>query len=121
MPGNLSLRRLVDRFYSRGYSIPLLGLDSCGKTTLLQRLKIGRLRNDFLPLSDAHELTGEIVVSIPFIGVHVEAAHARLDATESETNIVKITSWNFGGSEKSFARILLSYAPSTGGLDALIW
>ncbi|KAF8211045.1 hypothetical protein K438DRAFT_1569378 [Mycena galopus ATCC 62051] len=49
-----NFRRLVDRFYPRpenGYKIPLLGLDSSGRTTLLHRLK-----------------TGEIAQTIPTIG-----------------------------------------------------
>ncbi|KAJ7143697.1 ADP-ribosylation factor family-domain-containing protein [Mycena epipterygia] len=108
MPATLTIRRFVDRFYSRpdsgrnGYSIPLLGLDACGKTTLLQRLKIG-----------------DIVESTPIIGVQVETTHARLDATEN--NIVKMISWDVGGREKTLPRLLLSHYPQTAGLDALIW
>ncbi|KAJ7720274.1 ADP-ribosylation factor [Mycena maculata] len=96
---SLAIRRLVDRIYPRpenGYKIPLLGIDSAGKTTLLYRLK-----------------TGEIVTTIPTIGFNIETIRVRADRRH-----ITIMCWDSGGCSKfttSFMR------PYTSGSDALIW
>ncbi|KAJ7471148.1 ADP-ribosylation factor family-domain-containing protein [Mycena galericulata] len=107
MPPNLSIRRLMDRFSPRGrgksgYTIPLLGLDNCGKTTLLHRLKIGEL-------AETH----------PCIDLYLETAMVRLQASSEEP--IKMPSWDVGGCGKRIPRAILSHFAQTAGSDALVW
>ncbi|KAJ7330442.1 ADP-ribosylation factor [Mycena albidolilacea] len=95
-----TFRRLLDRLFPRlasGFKIPLLGLDSAGKSTLLHRLK-----------------TGEVVATIPTIGFYVERVRVRANKGRS----IDMVCWDAGGCSKfgpSFFR------PYTSGSDALIW
>ncbi|KAJ7148749.1 hypothetical protein C8R43DRAFT_1008652 [Mycena crocata] len=114
MPTTLSLRRLVDRFYSKpqsdilkpggGYTIPLLGLNGCGKTTLLDCLG-----------------TGNLVESSPTpFGLRLETASVRLPELTDE--LMKMPSWNMaecGG--KRLPPAFLAHYTQTVGSDALIW
>ncbi|KAF8166095.1 ADP-ribosylation factor family-domain-containing protein, partial [Mycena galopus ATCC 62051] len=75
----------------------ILGLDAAGKTTLLYRLK-----------------TGEIVTTIPTIGLNVEKIQARA----GNGRIITMWCWDVGGCGKLPASVLRPY---TSGSDALIW
>ncbi|KAJ7111168.1 ADP-ribosylation factor [Mycena crocata] len=100
---SLAIRRLVDRFYPRptnGYKIPLLGLDASGKTSLLYRLKLG-----------------EIVVTIPTIGLNIEKIQVRAAHGNSQKTITMMC-WDVGGCSKLGPAFM---APYTAGSDALIW
>ncbi|KAJ7653159.1 ADP-ribosylation factor family-domain-containing protein [Mycena polygramma] len=103
-----SIRRFVDQFYSpasgkiKGYTIPLLGLDNAGKTTLLLRLKIGTL-----------------VELFPTIGFHLVIADVCFD--KSCPNLIKMPSWDFGGYAKRLPPAFLANATQTVDSDALIW
>ncbi|KAJ7260476.1 ADP-ribosylation factor family-domain-containing protein [Mycena haematopus] len=95
----MTLRRLVERFYPRprnGFKIPLVGLDFCGKTTLLHRLK-----------------TGEIVQTIPTIGVFIET----IQVPAGNGRFVNMSCWDVGGCTK----FPVLFVPYTSGSDALIW
>ncbi|KAJ6471873.1 ADP-ribosylation factor [Mycena sanguinolenta] len=94
-----TFRRLLDRFYPRpanGYKIPLLGLDGSGKTTLMYRLK-----------------TGEIVTTIPTIGLVVEKIQLR-----AGNRVITMSCWDAGGCSKLSPTF---FRPYTSGSDALIW
>ncbi|KAJ6551762.1 ADP-ribosylation factor family-domain-containing protein [Mycena capillaripes] len=107
MTANLLNRRFVDRFYAPtsnkdGYTIPVLGLDAAGKTTLLQRLKIGKL-----------------VEIVPRIGLNLEMANVRFP--EISPNLIKMPSWDVGGCGKRFPPAFLPHWTQTDNSDALIW
>ncbi|KAJ7694855.1 ADP-ribosylation factor family-domain-containing protein [Mycena rosella] len=108
MTPNLSLRRFVDRFYSRpsssknGYTIPLLGLAACGKTTFLTRMTIR-----------------EPVKTSPTLGIYLETANVRLAAITDKP--LNIRSWDVGGSGKRLPPAFLAHYTQTAGSDALIW
>ncbi|KAJ6569337.1 ADP-ribosylation factor family-domain-containing protein [Mycena capillaripes] len=96
-----AFRRLIDRFYPRpanGYKIPLLGIDSSGKTTLLYRLKLG-----------------EIVQTIPTIGFNVEKIQVRVGKSG---RLITMLCWDAGGCSNFTPTFLRPY---TSGSDALIW
>ncbi|KAJ7457265.1 ADP-ribosylation factor [Mycena galericulata] len=95
---NLAIRRLVDKLYPRkanGYKIPLLGLDYSGKTTFLYRLK-----------------TGEIVTTIPTIGLSIETIRVQAGRRQ-----IEMLCWDVGGCTKfpALTRVF------TTGSDALVW
>ncbi|KAJ7729799.1 ADP-ribosylation factor family-domain-containing protein [Mycena metata] len=110
MPANLSIRRFVDQFSSLSnslgkngymYTIPLLGLDSAGKTTLLHRLK-----------------TGELVTTVPTVGVFLEVADVRFQGTRP---LIKMPSWDAGGNWKRLPPAFLAHYTQAYQSDALIW
>ncbi|KAJ6447800.1 ADP-ribosylation factor, partial [Mycena vulgaris] len=107
MPPKLSIRRLLDRFYSspgsskNNYTIPLLGLDASGKTTLLNRLK-----------------TAELVETNPSMGLDLVTVNVRLPGITEEP--LKMTSWD-GGCGKRLPIAFLANYTQTAGSDALIW
>ncbi|KAJ7023068.1 ADP-ribosylation factor family-domain-containing protein, partial [Mycena alexandri] len=110
MPANLSIRRFVDQFSSLTnnlgkngymYTIPLLGLDSAGKTTLLHRLK-----------------TGELVTTVPTPGLCLEVADVRFQGTRP---LIKMPSWDVGGNGKRLPPAFLAHYTQTDHSDALIW
>ncbi|KAJ7449192.1 ADP-ribosylation factor family-domain-containing protein [Mycena latifolia] len=112
MPPTLSLRvrLLIDRFSSRasgtrhGYTIPLLGLDACGKTTLLQRMNMDQLVR---------------TIGVPTMGIFLEAATIGLPGMVNE--LIKIRSWDVGGCGKRLPPAFLAHYTQTAGSDALIW
>ncbi|KAJ7178129.1 ADP-ribosylation factor [Mycena filopes] len=98
---NLTLRRFVDRLYprpSRGYKIPVLGLDAAGKTTMLYRLKLG-----------------EIVTTIPTIGFSVESVHVPRGGGRRG---IDVQCWDVGGCTPFRSSLISVYA---AGSNALIW
>ncbi|KAJ6629340.1 ADP-ribosylation factor family-domain-containing protein [Mycena sp. CBHHK59/15] len=99
------IRRLVDQFYppiKNGYVIPVLGLDACGKTTVLHCLKLG-----------------EIVVTAPTIGLEIETAAARFHGRPNE--IITLKCWDVGGCGKHLPISFVSHYTGSGDSDALIW
>ncbi|KAJ7080581.1 ADP-ribosylation factor [Mycena belliarum] len=108
---NISLRRLVERFYSptrptpgsrNGCTIPLLGLDGCGKSKLLRHLK---------PEGP--------VQTIPTMGIYLETAIVEMPSiTERPLNI---RSWNVGGCGTRLPPAFIAHYTQTAGSDALIW
>ncbi|KAJ6590870.1 ADP-ribosylation factor family-domain-containing protein [Mycena sp. CBHHK59/15] len=101
---NLTLRRLVDRFYPRprnGHKIPFLGLDGSGKTTFLYRLKLG-----------------EIIVTIPTIGFNVETVQVQAHGKTGMRGLMELSCWDVGGCSSISPSLKSHYA---AGSDALIW
>ncbi|KAJ7042346.1 ADP-ribosylation factor [Mycena alexandri] len=96
----MNLRGFFDRLYPRpanGYKIPLLGLNSSGKTTLLYRLKFG-----------------EVITTIPTIGFQVE----KIRVARSGGPAIEMLCWDVGGC-RGFGTYFI--APYAAGSDALIW
>ncbi|CAE6456350.1 unnamed protein product [Rhizoctonia solani] len=77
--------------------VMILGLDCAGKTTLLYRMRLG-----------------EIVTTIPTIGLNVETFEA---PTSGHRAPLELTCWDVGGCDK--IRPLIRHY--TTGADALIW
>ncbi|KAJ3735968.1 ADP-ribosylation factor [Lentinula guzmanii] len=97
------LNHLLDRFYPEKfrYRIGLSGLDACGKTTLIQKLKYG-----------------EIIETVPTIGVVFTTANLNVPCSES---ILRCTVWEVGApgcsprSSRSLVKSVLT--PSA----AIVW
>ncbi|KAJ7348147.1 hypothetical protein DFH08DRAFT_1001758 [Mycena albidolilacea] len=111
MAANLSIRRFVERFdrfcfpskSQVGYTIPLLGLDASGKTSLLQRLKVGDL---------VRERT-------PTLGLYLEIADVHLH--QISPHLLKIPSWHVGSCGKRLPRTFPANIVQAVNPDALIW
>ncbi|KAJ7708246.1 ADP-ribosylation factor family-domain-containing protein [Mycena rosella] len=94
------IRRIIDRLYSRStrrYKVTLLGLDNAGKTTLLYKLKLGK-----------------VVATIPTAGFNVETIQVR----SKGGRFVKVDCWDASGCHRFPASFMKAY---TSDSDALVW
>ncbi|KAJ6591376.1 ADP-ribosylation factor family-domain-containing protein [Mycena sp. CBHHK59/15] len=93
-----TIRRIIERFYPpAGFTAVFLGLDGTGKTTLLYRLKLG-----------------EIVTTIPTIGINVETVTMSGAAAG-----LRLTCWDVGGCARGF--VVGTLAQYAARADAIVW
>ena len=96
-------------FSSNGTRILVLGLDSAGKSTMIYKLRLGKLYILILHTQDIYvSVLGEITTTIPTIGFNVETV---------EYMNITFAVWDVGGKDK-IRPLWRHYYQNT---DAIIW